>query len=1033
MRNYLLTIIALLCTLVQGVWADSAFGGGSGTALDPYLIETPQHLRQLAADVNDGNDYEGKYFKMISSFSCWIEPFTPIGGKYYKEGSGKEETTGTRKFYGVFDGNGYTINDLYIRPTEDFYGIGLFGELGYGAQVMNLTIASKQITSTIMGWGNCGAIAGATDDNVIIHNCHVKENVVVSVDPDNLAQQIKSSRDFGGIVGENGGIVSQCTSKATVTNADITDVNTLGGIVGVNAGKVWSCTFLGTVNGTDKVGGIAGDWYGEHEFDDCLYHSSPAIGAVNGADAEGVSWMGTISLAEGLTGSISGTVCYSYNNVNYYAQGSSCTIGSDLRVNGGYVPLDPQLTSEQVTFDSNNSFTYPGMQDVTVGCTYSSLKRDIAYSPWVSIDIPSQKCTGTALTPVITVTDNMTGSPLILQEGTDYSVTLPSDDMTEAGDYDITISGMGDFTGTANATFTITPLRWLGDGTEEKPYQIRSVDDWLLLASETMKEDFADTYFILMNDLDFTGVEYKMVGDENEDHDTKMFRGRMDGNGKTIDNVTYENTKPFAGLFGHVGSGAVIRNLISGSGNVIRNRSSVGGIVGIMESADVIGCTSYATVIANKVSTFTGRYAGGIAGDMNSGNITDCRNYGSVTASSRAGGIVGLAQFGSVTGCLNFAQVTAEEYDGGIVGKHDYTSISNNYYAGDCTTGGINGSDVTGQAMKGYTIDGGGTVTIELEENASIGVAYNGAVYAGESQLVNMVLSVEEGSATFEASSGTLTDNSDGTYTLTMPAEDVTITATPISLDLTLYDGTHDPTNNETINENYHYVANVTISGRTLYKDGKWNTLCLPFNVEDFSGTIFEEATVKELDINGEYEGHQTGFDASDGTLYLYFKVATEIEAGKPYLVKWADGEDITAPVFSSITINNTAPETITSHDETTSLLGNYDPVNLNAGDNTVLYLGTNNKLYYPSKARTINSFRAYFQLHGIVAGNPQSGQQSIQSFRHNLEDEATGVQEVQDFLSSKVPVPVPVKVIKNGRLYIGEYNIVGQRTETKR
>ena len=191
MRNYLLTIIALLCTLVQGVWADSAFGGGSGTALDPYLIETPQHLRQLAADVNDGNDYEGKYFKMISSFSCWIEPFTPIGGKYYKEGSGKEETTGTRKFYGVFDGNGYTINDLYIRPTEDFYGIGLFGELGYGAQVKNLTIASKQITSTIMGWGNCGAIAGATDDNVIIHNCHVKEDVVVSVDPDNLAQQIK--------------------------------------------------------------------------------------------------------------------------------------------------------------------------------------------------------------------------------------------------------------------------------------------------------------------------------------------------------------------------------------------------------------------------------------------------------------------------------------------------------------------------------------------------------------------------------------------------------------------------------------------------------------------------------------------------------------------------------------------------------------------------------------------------------------------------------------------------------------------------
>lgn len=768
--------VALLLNMPVTVLADSTFGGGSGTEQDPYIIETTQHLRQLATDVNDGNGYEGKFFKMVSSFSCWIEPFTPIGGKYYTEGSGKETTTGTRKFLGVFDGNGYTIYDLYIRPTEDFYGIGLFGELGYGAEVRNLTIGSRQITTTIMGWGNCGAIAGATNDKVFIHNCHVKEDVVVSVDPDNLAEQIRNSRDFGGIVGENGGTVSGCTSRATVTNAGITGVNTLGGIVGINEGKVWSCTFLGTVTGTDKVGGIAGDKRGEHEFDGCYYHSDPAIGAVNGADTEGVSWMGTVSLDEGLTGSVSGKVCYSYNNVNYYAQGTTCTIGSELRINGGYIPLDPQLTSEQATFDSNNSFTYPTMQDVTVGCTYSSLKRDISYTPWVSIDIPSQKFAGTALTPVVTLTDNMTGTPLVLQEGTDYSITLPAGDMTEAGDYNITISGMGDFAGTANATFTIAPLRWLGDGTEEKPYQIRSVDDWLLLASETQKEDFAGTYFILTNDLDFTGVEYKMVGDEI-DEKTKKFRGCLDGKGKTIDNVTYESTKHCAGLFGNVGSGAVIQNLISGSGNTISDRMSVGGIVGVLESADVIGCTSYATVIANKVSTFTGRYAGGIAGDLRDGHVTGCRNYGTVTAGSRcAGGIVGLAEFGSITGCLNFAQVTTDENAGGIVGTQSYTSISNNYYAGNCTTKGIGGDDVEGQAMRGYTIDGGGTVTIELAEATSIGVAYDGAVYAGEGQQVTLVLSEEEGRATsFVASKGTLANNSDGTWTLTMPADNVTI------------------------------------------------------------------------------------------------------------------------------------------------------------------------------------------------------------------------------------------------------------------
>ena len=781
--------VAMLITMPATMWADSAFGGGSGTQADPYKIENPQHLRQLAADVNDGNSYEGKYFKMTSSFSCWIEPFTPIGGKYYTEGSGKEMVTGTRKFRGDFNGNGYTINDLNIRPTEDFYGIGLFGELGYGAHVSNLTVASSQITTTIMGWGNCGAIAGSVNSNAIIYNCHVKEGVVVSVDPDDLAQNIQSSRDFGGIAGENGGIINQCTSMATVTNADINDVNTLGGIVGANYGKVWSCVSLATVIGSNKVGGIAGDKSDTYEFSDNYYHSSPAIGAVNGTNVEGASWMGTISFDGGLSANVVATPTYNYKRVNYYKQGTACSIDSDIKINDGYIPVDPQLTSEQVEIDNNNSFTFPAGQDVVIGCTYSALKRNIAYTPWVSIDIPSQKYTGEPLTPVITVTDNMTSEPLVLSEGVDYSVTLPGGDMVEAGGYTILVSGMGDFAGSATVTFFIAPLRWLGEGTEESPYQIHTVDDWLLLADECLNDNFAGTHFILMNDLDFSGVDYKMVGAGRKDnYEYSIFNGCLDGNGKTIDNVTIENSRNSVGLFGWVGSGAVIKNLISGSGNTMSDQMCVGGIVGRLESADVINCTSYATIIAVKNSSVTGRYAGGIVGSLTSGNVTDCRNYGSVTASSRAGGIVGIADFGSLTNCLNFAQVTADENCGGIIGKYDYTSISNNYYAGDCNVGGINGNDVDGQAMRGHTIDGAETVTIELVEDATIGVAHNNMVYAGEAQQVIVVLSKKSGGAheaqgwrgpanvKYVASSGELVNNGDGTWTLTMGAEDVTIT-----------------------------------------------------------------------------------------------------------------------------------------------------------------------------------------------------------------------------------------------------------------
>ena len=85
--------------------------------------------------------------------------------------------------------------------------------------------------------------------------------------------------------------------------------------------------------------------------------------------------------------------------------------------------------------------------------------------------------------------------------------------------------------------------------------------------------------------------------------------------------------------------------------------------------------------------------------------------------------------------------------------------------------------------------------------------------------------------------------------------------------------------NTTVINDNYGLKYNVTLNGRTLYKDGDWNTLCLPFSVTDFTGTPLEGATVKELLTTSNLDGA--------GKLTLNFEDATTIEAGKPYLVKW--------------------------------------------------------------------------------------------------------------------------------------------------
>ncbi len=78
--------------------------------------------------------------------------------------------------------------------------------------------------------------------------------------------------------------------------------------------------------------------------------------------------------------------------------------------------------------------------------------------------------------------------------------------------------------------------------------------------------------------------------------------------------------------------------------------------------------------------------------------------------------------------------------------------------------------------------------------------------------------------------------------------------------------------------------CNIRLGGRTLYRDGDWNTLTVPFAVSSFDGTPLEGATVKTLS--------STAF--SNGTLTLNFEDATEIEAGKPYIVKWDDGVNVT-------------------------------------------------------------------------------------------------------------------------------------------
>jgi len=187
-------------------------------------------------------------------------------------------------------------------------------------------------------------------------------------------------------------------------------------------------------------------------------------------------------------------------------------------------------------------------------------------------------------------------------------------------------------------------------------------------------------------------------------------------------------------------------------------------------------------------------------------------------------------------------------------------------------------------------------------------------------------------------------------------------------------------------------VYDVQLEGRKFYCDGYWNTVCLPFNVDNFSSTIFNDAVVMTLE--------SSEFDA--GTLTLNFSTANSISAGVPYIVKWSNGgDDINSPYFYDVTINSTEGQSGTGP---ATFVGCINPITIpeDGSENTdYLYLGAENTLYWPESSVTIKAFRAYFKLNGITAGDPAASQ--IKAFVLNFDDdnEVTSIKQINNAASA--------------------------------
>ena len=144
--------------------------------------------------------------------------------------------------------------------------------------------------------------------------------------------------------------------------------------------------------------------------------------------------------------------------------------------------------------------------------------------------------------------------------------------------------------------------------------------------------------------------------------------------------------------------------------------------------------------------------------------------------------------------------------------------------------------------------------------------------------------------------------------------------------------------------------VNVTLK-RTFYKDGEWNTLCLPFAVAD-AKTAFDNAKLREVDTQNSH----------DNT--IVFKEATAIEAGKPYLIKWANSSAAAVNVekkFEGVTLVAAATPVVVKEGGI-SFNGFYKMTEARELGASVAAIGAGNKLFKVTEGK-MKGFRAAFVL----------------------------------------------------------------------
>lgn len=964
------------------------------STLGGYEIRSVSDLRDLSTHVNSGNDCSGMKFVQ----TCDID-FAPGDSWTTSEannfnGIGNLQT----EFKGTFDGQGYTISGVrrYANISNDY--VGLFGCVSENGTVKNVILKE----SSFVALGLAGGIAGYNEGT--IENCYVK-NCCVDL------RVVGTGGDYGAIIGvDRGGTLRynyyyKCKVRGTENLTNV-GCNRLDIAEDDGATSIWEgqgsyayyyhiASSSGWELFADNV--ADGNTFNDKHFsilNDLTVRRSVGTSTYpfEGEFVGKYGYVSPFTITLDINNSSTGQALFSYiknAEISDLVVAGSVSGGNYSAALVGFASGSNTIKNVHVSAEVTAKSTYCGGIVGNVGTSSTTIKDCVftgsilggthvgVFCGWANSGCSptiencfefGSRYTGTNVNPIGlisswgTVTNSyyknsQKGSPSqnTTRGKLAYTVTLANGiNVSGAGlTYNGTLyMGAGDVV-TLSFTGTAPTEGYASNGFSATAGTVNGNTYTMAAANTTITTSFSDVWGVTRGCNGTAEHPYTITSPKGLD-----LLALNVNNGNTYSEVHFQlggnivYDKNVQNNYTPIGcSGKYFRAHFNGQNYTIsgiriscnNDDEKYKGLFGNIDNGSIVENLHLADI-----QMCTGGYSGILVGTAYNGLIRNCYVHNDVTLqpagvyANYLGGLVGQCWDATIENCASGVQMSlpgssAPNGFGGIVGQlRDGATIRNCLAVG---------ARINSYNSRGVIVGSIDADNYTLQNNYYIDSQVQGATTGIGCKMAD----VTENDGAVPA----LRDEADNSTAISLLA------ALPESF--ASYD--------------------ALIQGRTLRKDGQWQTLSLPFDVT-LSGSPLDGAEARTL----------TAATITGNTLNLTFgNAVTSLTAGVPYLIRWKrasdyvddDAHNIVSPTFSSVRVQNTSVNYWSTGQSigflaTPSVLPDITAQAMD--DYSPLLLGSDNTLHHVDSCENLNAFRAYFLVKGNgfydIDGNDQMDQE---------------------------------------------------------